>query len=393
MTNIIDQGLPLTPRGNVSVELKDAYGESYGAQNPITTGECCVYAKDVWAEESDIGGFSGAIADIFDNLHSVISNASSDNPKEILIHFQRTVVTNAVGLGAYAGNFSNVKILGGNSGGIFSTLLDESASSTKHTSRKFQLPVTEGFNAIKIQFHTSDAVSLSNCVILKTSSVVARLQAVKPTGTVTDINATNGGNLKVSLEELENSVSVNGNTQLKTTAFGSTGIEAKQDRSTGAMACVDYEHLEVHAGGHFFIKDWTDIAGGAAVDFLVVTPNTTKWAHMLFEFAFEAEANIAIYEGAEASANGTPIPVNNRNRNSANTAGLTVFAGPTVTATGARLAGYKAGSGKSVGGDARASAELVLKQNTKYLIRVVNDTVSNNWCDYLADWYEHTNLA
>ena len=173
--------------------------------------------------------------------------------------------------------------------------------------------------------------------------------------------------------------------------YGSSGIEAKQDVTTGAMACLDYEHVEIHSGDHYFIKDWTDIPGSSTVDFLVVTPNTTKWAHMIIEFTFEAEANITVYEGATTSADGTAITINNRQRNSVNTAGITAYTGPTVTTTGTAIARYKYGSGKSTGGAARASAELVLKQNTKYLIRVVNDTVTSNWCDYLADWYEHTN--
>lgn len=221
--------------------------------------------------------------------------------------------------------------------------------------------------------------------------VKAVLTGENPGGTFVNFQATTSGNFKVSLEELESGISVNSNSQLKTTPYGSTGIEAKQDRSTGAMACIDYEHSEIHAGDHYFIKDWSDIAGSTTVDFLVVTPNTTKWAHMVLEFSFEAEANITVYEGATTSANGTAITINNRQRNSVNTAGITAFTGPTVTTTGTSIARYKAGTGKSAGGEVRAAAELVLKQNTKYLIRVINDTVTTNWCDYLADWYEHTN--
>ncbi|MDA3802827.1 MAG: hypothetical protein PF488_02935 [Patescibacteria group bacterium] len=48
--------------------------------------------------------------------------------------------------------------------------------------------------------------------------------------------------------------------------------------------------------------------------------------------------------------------------------------------------------GKQAGGTVRANNEVVLKRNTKYLIRITNDTTSDNWVNYLADWYEHTDL-
>lgn len=239
------------------------------------------------------------------------------------------------------------------------------------------------------KFSLIDEINTRELELTANSNIPVELK--DSSGNAIDLQVTASENLKVSLEELANGISVNSNSQLKTTPYGSTGIEARQDRSTGAMACIDYEHLEIHAGDHYFIKDWSDIAGSATVDFLVVTPNTTKWAHMVIEFSFEAEANITVYEGATTSANGTAITINNRQRNSVNTAGVTAFTGPTVITTGTSIARYKAGAGKSAGGEVRAAAELILKQDTKYLIRVVNDTVTTNWCDYIADWYEHTN--
>jgi hypothetical protein len=173
-------------------------------QYPLSTNGDSVYAKDIWVNESTSVNFSGNITDLFTNLHTEIENTTSDNPKTLLIHFNRTIVSNTVGLGCTSGgNFSNVKIEIVNSGAVSTTVIDESSSSTKHTSRTFQLPVTAGFNAIRITFHTTDTVCLSNCVILKTRSVVSRGQAVKPDGTVVDLNATTGGNQKFSLEEFD----------------------------------------------------------------------------------------------------------------------------------------------------------------------------------------------
>lgn len=153
-----------------------------------------------------MGDFSGSVCDLFNNLHSEITNITSDNPKSITVHFERTVISNAIGLGSTGGgDFSNVVIKIKNSGGVLNTVIDESSSNTKYTTRTFQLPGTYGFNAVVFEFHTSDTITLSNCVILKAISVIARLQANKPDNTITDINATAGGNLKTSMEEFDES--------------------------------------------------------------------------------------------------------------------------------------------------------------------------------------------
>jgi len=192
--------------------VKSSDGAYYdvGVQTPISADGDSVYAKDIWLDESVFTDWSGAVTDLFDNLHSEIENVTSNDPKTITIHFNRTVVANTIGLGETSGgDFSNVLIKIKNSGGVLTTVIDESAVNTKYTTRTFQLPVTAGFNALVIEFHTADTVNLSNCVILKTRSVVSRGQAVKPDGTVIDLNATAGGNQKFSLEEYDATFNAN----------------------------------------------------------------------------------------------------------------------------------------------------------------------------------------
>lgn len=55
--------------------------------------------------------------------------------------------------------------------------------------------------------------------------VKAVITGKNPSGTFVNFGATTAGNFKCSLEELENSVSVNSNTQLKTTGYDSGGTE------------------------------------------------------------------------------------------------------------------------------------------------------------------------
>lgn len=204
-------------------------------------------------------------------------------------------------------------------------------------------------------------------------------------------SATNSGNYKISLEELESGVSSNSNSQLNTTLFASDGNELCLDEITGAICSVDYSHHEIHFGNHFYHKDWTDLANGATYDILVSVADSTKWPHFLFILDAEAEFNMILYAGVTTSNDGTALLANNRNGNSATTNDLLIYHTPTITNLGTQIARYKGGSGKQIGGSVRANNEQILTQNTKFLARIHNDTTSNNWVDFLLDWYEHTN--
>ena len=123
--------LDLTTNSNVPVEIKNADGVAVDAQYPLHTDNATIHANDLWVDESVMGNFSGSVTDLFDNLHSVISDSTSNNPKELLIHFERSTVIYAIGLGAFTGDFSNVEIQLLTSGGGIFTIADFSADSTK----------------------------------------------------------------------------------------------------------------------------------------------------------------------------------------------------------------------------------------------------------------------
>lgn len=362
-------------------------GLEASVQNPLPTDGDSVYAKDIWVEESDITGWTGSVTDLFDNLHTVITYESATNPKSIFIHFKRTIVSNTIGLGAFTGNFSNVRIGLFNSGGVETIVFDNSSSNTKYTNRTIQLPVTAGFNAIKIYFHTVDAISLSNLVILKTVNTIARLQAKKPDNMVTDINATAGGNLKISLEEYENTFLTS---PLPVRIIDSrTGRESEIDVITFGLVTIDNAHHEIHEGNHYFVKDWVDIPSAGTVDFLFVTG--TIEPHMRTVFEGTSAFQVDIYENTVTSNNGTSITIQNRRRTSLNTCGCSIYSSPTITSVGNVIVRYKLGAGRSAGSAASAENEVVLKPSTKYLIRLTNNvTGATNTIDFLSDWYEHT---
>lgn len=167
------------------------------------------------------------------------------------------------------------------------------------------------------------------------------------------------------------------------------------DEATGYLVFTDVFHHETHSSNAFIAGDLIDLGNGLVRDILIVTPNTTHWAHMFITIVTESETDLKMYEGTTASNNGTAITAFNKNRNSATAATTLIFHTPTVApgSEGVMLPPLHWGSGKGVGGGERSSEEWELKQNTKYLLRITNSTTSANQTNTILRWYEHTNIV
>jgi len=151
-------------------------GNSVSAQYPLPTDGDSVHAKDVDIPNSIMGDFSGKPTDFFDDLHSENVDLTGNNPKLVTIHFNRTLVSPLIGIGSSeGGNFSNVKIIAIVSGGIEFPIFDNSGDNTKRTTQFFQFP-NAGFNAVRIEFHTIDTISLTNIYMPKVVSVSATIE-------------------------------------------------------------------------------------------------------------------------------------------------------------------------------------------------------------------------
>ena len=167
------------------------------------------------------------------------------------------------------------------------------------------------------------------------------------------------------------------------------------DRATYALNTVDYAHHEIHAGSSFVAHHVQEVANGGTINVTIKTPNTTKWAHLLWLVGTELESELRFYEGSTvAAATGGTITPKNRNRNSASTSTCVVMGTPTVGTVGDLLFADHLGGGSAsarFGGENRGEQEWVLKQNTTYTVQLVNMTTSNNYMAVALDWYEHTN--
>ncbi len=208
------------------------------AQNPLPTDGDSVYGKDLYLQECDTGGFiitSNPTANQTEILTSMVSDVwlekkddSVTNPKIVTLAFRRPILTTSFGIDAGpSGDFSNVKIYIKQGQEEF-LIVDESSDNTKYKINLFSTAPLK-FSQMRIEFHTSDTITTGLYGIFKHIEVAARLQALKPDGSITDIEATAGSNLKISMEELESGISVNNNSQLRTTRFNSDGVEKDID--------------------------------------------------------------------------------------------------------------------------------------------------------------------
>ena len=189
--------------------------------------------------------------------------------------------------------------------------------------------------------------------------------------------------------------------QLPVKMTGKAGSENKPmtiDSTTWALNVIDYAHHEIHSGSHFKAgyQD-ASMATGDTISLVVVTPNTTKYAHWKLTSQSTGEAIIQVFEACTATDSGTSVTVWNRNRNSSKTNTVLVGHTPTLgtpiaTARGTKMVerwiggtGFKEDSG----GEHRGDNEFILKANTKYLVLgiAVGDGIK---VAIGCDWYEHT---
>jgi len=181
-----------------------------------------------------------------------------------------------------------------------------------------------------------------------------------------------------------------------------TYIPLLRDDSTQDAVTIVHEHHEIHEGDHYFVVSYQDASINNVLQFTWVQPNTTTWTHWTWELLTESETLWQVYEGGTIS---TPLttaitPVNS-NRNSANTSGTTMryelhanlaAANTSVDVSGATLleSGI-VGSGFRGEGNAQRSNEIVLKQNTLYVLRAT--ATAAGYMNYNMQWYEHADVA
>lgn len=154
---------------------------------------------------------------------------------------------------------------------------------------------------------------------------------------------------------------------------------------------VAFEHHQLHEGETYqYTYAPAALAINTSVLLRLVVPvltPTVKTPHFALEVDATAETWVFMYETPTTTANGTQQTTHNRNRNSANAAGMTVWLTPTVTGNGTLLNSSIVGAGTKAGGSSRESIEWDLSSNKVYLIVATAKVAGVNIC-LRAMWYE-----
>lgn len=175
---------------------------------------------------------------------------------------------------------------------------------------------------------------------------------------------------------------------------GRTGIfPGIIDQTTDGRSSVEYEHKQAHSGDAWWVSYNASTNSGSTLDRYIITPNTTRWAHLFWVTESQGLMTIALYEGASGTYNAATAYNRNRNNAQANT---TIIGVPSGAVTAGTLI-WTWTSGTTGPGPARSpsvprqSGEIVLKQNTTYLLRCTSGVNSNMISSYIS-WYEQTNI-
>lgn len=169
-------------------------------------------------------------------------------------------------------------------------------------------------------------------------------------------------------------------------------LEVRADPESSVLVFIDFEHSKVHSGLLFSLSGViSSLAAGSTTYFHGLTDSRVVHFREGNVSATGAPIDIAFYEGATVSANGTELTALNRNRKSSNTPTLQTFSGPTVTDVGTLLeAGVitVSGPGKQSGNASLFGTEWILKNATSYLIEITNNDNSAVDIYYNFFWYE-----
>jgi len=56
------------------------------------------------------------------------------------------------------------------------------------------------------------------------------------------------------------------------------------DAATHCMMVISYAHHEIHSGTHYVFRSYDTIARNGTKEILIITPDTTKWGHVIIGF-------------------------------------------------------------------------------------------------------------
>jgi hypothetical protein len=159
----------------------------------------------------------------------------------------------------------------------------------------------------------------------------------------------------------------------------------------GNVKVIDVANSSVHAGTAYTYTATSSITATSSVYFMGKTGAVTSHLMGFFVKSDASPLKVEFFESPTTTADGTPQQAVARNRQSAVTATMQVFAGPTVTASGTTLMTDRIFGDKQTVSDEHLDGEWLLKKNTSYLFKITNET--NQVVNIVAgfNWIESDN--
>lgn len=172
-------------------------------------------------------------------------------------------------------------------------------------------------------------------------------------------------------------------------------LETFRDGITNSLKILTDEHHKIHEGDHFFYTDSVQLNADATQDYLLTTPDTTRLVHLKINITGNAITQFDLFEASDKDGT-TPQVAYNSNRNSEVAPTMTIHKGISGGSTdGIKIYTMKSGSATQISRDPLVSQrdnEIILKQNTKYIVRITSGT-NSNLTNTQIEWYEHTNIS
>ena len=166
------------------------------------------------------------------------------------------------------------------------------------------------------------------------------------------------------------------------------------DTDTRTLQTIDYAHHEIHSGSHYYINGHMTLGENVTNHVLLITPDSTKWAHFVWAINSSGITETWLDEGAVGGMTGgaAVTPINN-NRNSTKTSTMVLTSGVSIaTSYTTRVDNAKWGAlgfKTTIGGGSGRDDEIILKRGTKYLRTFISGT-ADNIIQFKASWYEHS---
>lgn len=188
---------------------------------------------------------------------------------------------------------------------------------------------------------------------------------------------------------------------------GLRNLSRSLERLTNSNRVMDNDHNYIHEGRLFIYNEKFTSATTVAKAFSFITPTVASNIDIHYRPVIATSSgdkvDIELYEGATLSANGTDMKssVINCNRQSSKTTQMqTFYSDSTISSAGTLIKSAYIPGGTGVGGTVSGGSigvqnEILLKQNTLYVVKVINGSGDDNTIHLQFQWYEekHYNFS